>query len=64
MYCFFSVRILSLIRTQKNSSSNGVGWLIEEKISSGIDGFACGEPWERLKPVVFRAFKPQIKLNR
>ncbi|SDQ47127.1 hypothetical protein SAMN04487752_2434 [Carnobacterium viridans] len=39
--------------------------LIEQiKISSGIDGFACGEPWERLKPVVFRAFKPQIKRNR
>lgn len=38
--------------------------LIEEnEISSGIDGFTCGEPWERLKPVDFRAFKPQIKRN-
>ena len=39
--------------------------LIEENnISSGIDGFACEEPWERLKPVFFRAFKLQIKHNR
>ncbi len=25
-------------------------WMIQNKISSGIDGFACGEPWERVKP--------------
>ena len=35
--------------------------LIEQnKISSGIDGFACGKPWERLKPKVhsLQTFKP------
>ncbi|WP_218123352.1 hypothetical protein [Carnobacterium viridans] len=48
---------------KKALCQNGVD-IEENKISSGIDGFAYGEPRERLKPVVFRAFKPQIKRNR
>jgi len=37
---------------------------LSKEISSGINGFACGEPWERLKPKekVFRlsSFKHNV----
>ena len=41
-----------------DSLSNGVNR--KNKISSGIDGFACGEPWNRLKTKVhsLQTFKP------
>ena len=31
-----------------------------------MDGFACGEPWDRLKPEIhnLQTFKPQTKRNR
>ena len=37
----------------------------QNKISSGINGFACEEPWDRLKPERTSSdFQPQTKLNR
>ena len=50
-----------LITDQRQMLQNQLNMmLIEEKISSGVDGFACGEPWNRLKPKVhsLQTFKP------